>query len=836
MAPARRCVITGRHCGLFMNILFRFLDLCRKRRNPRIGRFLNGAPDRPVGESSALLLSKKTLRIEELEGRQLLAVTSGMEPIDSFAPTSAVTAGCSQAIGRGDSGSALYSGASPVRRDRVEAPRIEGDIVDLETYGYVDYGVSICVDTSDDIVDAGDGLTSLREAVAMAAELESAGRIYFSDSISGSTIALESSLSITVSMVIDGTDSGITVSGQGRNRVFVMEGTTAKPINVVVSGLTIADAYASSNTKSTYGAGISAEFVNLTLLGCTVARNTVSHAAGITYVYAYGAGLYAIGGTVSVSCCTFTGNTATDGGGAIYVSQSIVITDSVIAGNTVTGSYGCGGGIYLSNGTMTMAGVTVSGNTVEREDFTKGGGLYLDGGDVTISQSTLSGNSAAAGGGIYSFYNDRITIRSSEITGNAAGISGGGNGYGGGIYSWGDNLTIQDVLIQGNSASGLKSQGGGVYITYGSSVSVVNTAVVGNTAAVSANSEDFACGGGIYAYYSAVTIASATIAGNTADSGAGLYVCGLSATRQASVTFRNAIVALNATFEGSAADIEVKNAASVTLNGSNILSGYESWSGVEKAYLYNPAEPLFTDPVSGDYSLAAGSQAINIGNNLYIRYADGSRITNDLLGGMRVVSMIVDLGAYEYQSELPDVLDTPENTAVSSYGANRHQVRWSAVENAENYVVQWSTDQSVWTAVSSSTASAVITGLIYGDQVYYRVKAQADGYADSDYSNPVSLNVCPMDINGDGDISSGDRALLAAAWLSEEGDDNWDPRCDIDGDGDVSGADRALLAINWLKEAGDDDLVYPPMLIAQNAAFESSSFNDVFLKSDLDIF
>ena len=1148
----------------------------------------------------------------------------------------------SQAIDCGDNSAARYADGSTIKRDLAGNPRIEGDVVDLGAFEYVNYGVSICVDTADDVVDSQDGLTSLREAIAMATELDTVSRIYFAEEISGSTIALDSELTVTASMEIDGRESGITVSGQGECRVFVMEGTADKPINVKILGLTISDGFAASDTESTYGAGISAEFVNLTLRGCTVTDNAVSHTAGITYVYAYGGGLYASGGTVSVSGCTFTGNSATDGGGAIYVSQSIVITDSAICGNLVTGSYGCGGGIYFSTGSMTMSGVTVSGNKAEHEDFTKGGGLYLDSGDVLISDSVILGNNAAAGGGIYSFYNNSITVDSSTIADNAAGNSDGGNGFGGGIYSWGDNLTIQNTLIQGNLTNGIKAQGAGVYITYDSSVSIVNSAIVGNTVSVSANSEDLACGGGIYAYNSTMTFANVTIAGNTADSGAGLYAYGLSSTKRTTLTFRNSIIALNTT-----SDIEVKNAGYVSLNGSNILSGYTEWTDVEKAYTYDSAKPLFNDPASGDYSLAAGSQAVDVGNNRYIFYADGSEITEDLAGGTRVISGIVDLGAYEYDPtpyvecsiedysgvydgishtiavegvqdgdevsysvngtdysknivsfadageytvyvkveregyyaylgsgtvsisqavltisgttvadkvydgettatitagtlagvvggdavvvtpsgafpsadvgsyEVPVsytisgdsaanyiapvsesivakitpasitgiafesaervysastesitvsgaleddtvlystdgvtyTVDVPEYTNVGeytvyakvqranyadwtgiavlkitpatitaiatakdktydggvtaetdvtfsgvlglddvtltvygvfddssaqtgktvsltytlggtqkdnyvvsgnatttaaigrrqltisgttvadkeydgtttaeitvgtldnvvdgdvvtvaaagefpsanigfyvvtvsytisgdaaanyiappaetfsasiteiqyvqldqpvirtgmpgifvSYGANRHRIQWTEVAHASGYELQYSVGGNNWISVQTNETSAVISGLKYGDLMSYRVRALGeDRYTDSEWSERKSFNVCPMDINGDGEITAADRVILAKAWLSEEGDENWDPSCDIDGNGDITGTDRAMLGQNWLKEVGDDDLVYPRPRAA-DAAFGSGLFDDDFLDDDLDIF
>ena len=164
-----------------------------------------------------------------------------------------------------------------------------------------------------------------------------------------------------------------------------------------------------------------------------------------------------------------------------------------------------------------------------------------------------------------------------------------------------------------------------------------------------------------------------------------------------------------------------------------------------------------------------------------------------------------------------------------SYGANRHLLQWSTVENASGYELGYSVNGSSWTTVETAETSAVVKGLTYGTDVIYRVRALGSGsYTDSDWSTSKTFNVCPMDINNDGDISGGDRTLLANSWLAEEGDDEYRYYADINGDGDVGGADRAYLSNNWLGETGDDDLQYPP-------AKRADAFFAEFASADLDV-
>ncbi len=66
------------------------------------------------------------------------------------------------------------------------------------------------------------------------------------------------------------------------------------------------------------------------------------------------------------------------------------------------------------------------------------------------------------------------------------------------------------------------------------------------------------------------------------------------------------------------------------------------------------------------------------------------------------------------------------------------------------------------------------------------------------------------DINGDGRVNLKDFAMLAKAWRSTTGGDNWDADCDISApsDGVIDEKDLYILSENWLEEF-DSELVMP---------------------------
>jgi len=216
-----------------------------------------------------------------------------------------------------------------------------------------------------------------------------------------------------------------------------------------------------------------------------------------------GGGIYASSSTLSNN--TVTGNTAYDDGGGIYA------TGSTLTGNTVSGNSasGPGGGIYSSGGTLT--GNTVSGNTTTHGS---GGGIYVSGG--TLTNNIVTGNTAngpyALGGGIYASL--------STLTDNTANSNTAKNDYGdakgGGLYASGSAVTGNTMT--GNTVIASRSDsdgtGGGIYADGGT---VSNNTIINNIASGGHDSQ----GGGVYGRNN--TVQQNIITGNMANQGSALY-------------------------------------------------------------------------------------------------------------------------------------------------------------------------------------------------------------------------------------------------------------------------------------------------------------------------
>jgi hypothetical protein len=148
-------------------------------------------------------------------------------------------------------------------------------------------------------------------------------------------------------------------------------------------------------------------------------------------------------------------------GGTLETRTGVLIT----ANRNASGN---GGGVYMdTDGTFTMSGGEITGNTASG-----GGGVYVNGGTLDMSDGKIAGNTAFGGGGVY-VNSGTLDMSGGEIAGNTA--SGGGGGVwasvsnrgtfaksgGGTIY--GDNDAAHTAGSTENTA--LSGNGHAVYVT-----------------------------------------------------------------------------------------------------------------------------------------------------------------------------------------------------------------------------------------------------------------------------------------------------------------------------------------------------------------------------------
>ncbi|MFO0954223.1 MAG: right-handed parallel beta-helix repeat-containing protein [Isosphaeraceae bacterium] len=290
---------------------------------------------------------------------------------------------------------------------------------------------SLIVNTTGDVTDSFDGLTTLREAIAYAESLAGDQTVTFDPSVfnAPTTIALTSGelnlTDTTGTLTIAGPGADLlSISGNNSSRAFAIYGGAA-----ALSGITI------TGGSTPYG----------------------------------GAALWNDNGTATLTHCIISGNTS--GYGAITTADgTTALSDTLVSNNA--GTYG-GGVTNLSNATTTLDRCTIRDNSA----FT-GGGLdngfadfYVSGATMVLTNSTISGNTATYGGGLISSYANSVTLNNCTISGNHASDAGGLLNQGG------STATLNNCTVSGNDAD----LNGGIRNT-DSPMTLANTIVAGNSA------------------------------------------------------------------------------------------------------------------------------------------------------------------------------------------------------------------------------------------------------------------------------------------------------------------------------------------------------------------
>ena len=162
----------------------------------------------------------------------------------------------------------------------------------------------------------------------------------------------------------------------------------------------------------------------------TVNQLTMRNASGSNY----SSGVHVLAGTTAtLDSVVISGGTHSP---AIYSSGTLHIYDSRITGNSSTFN---GAGIFTA-GPTTISDSLIDNNSTSAN----GGGIYVGGaGGVNLTNVTLSGNSASVGGGVFNEY--AIGLVNVTVTLNGATQSGGLHDTGG------STTTLRNTIVAGNT-------------------------------------------------------------------------------------------------------------------------------------------------------------------------------------------------------------------------------------------------------------------------------------------------------------------------------------------------------------------------------------------------
>jgi len=370
-----------------------------------------------------------------------------------------------------------------------------------------------------------------------------------------------------------------------------------------------------------------------------------------------GGGLYVSSGTISN--CLITGNTSTKYGGGIFFSGGGTASTCTVKGNVAAQR---GGGIYSvvdSAVYFLMSCCSIIANSVTNSN-NGGGGLYCRGRilDSIIASNILISSGATYGGGVLFIagYMSNCVI-SWNVATNAAQC--GGVALGGGSLA--DAPTIYNSLISNNTSYG---HAGGVFMYSGCSNSGVNCVIANNTAGNGAggiwmdssgkirqclirNNSAKAYGGGVVVYD--IKNNNGSVDSCTIVGNTATNTGGGIVTRNTNNNYSvsNCVVWGNTTNGSYVSDIG---------DYSNSTNSFFAFSYTCANYTNFPAgrgnitnDPQFVDSTFGNYRLNANSPCVNAGSNQ-------NWMTNavDFDGRQRVRYGTVDMGAYEtiYQGSI----------------------------------------------------------------------------------------------------------------------------------------------------------------------------------------
>lgn len=319
------------------------------------------------------------------------------------------------------------------------------------------------------------------------------------------------------------------------------------------------------------------------------------------------------------------------------VTASSVDNTAVLDGFTVTGGladrttadlsdrFGSGGGIFNSGGSPVLANLNITGNKTNR----RGGGMFNTGGGATPAMTHIritNNETGHRGGGMANQNNSSPKLNYAVISGNKV------TGWGGGIFNWNSTTHLTNAQITGNVAvDGTSTGQGGALNNNNSGRPVLTNVVISGNYAQSD-------GGAIYTSHANARpiLINSIVWGNGTEGNNPSIFDDIHESSNNLIYIATQTIANNNPQQVGSNIIAVPNPYPSTILAEEIFEA--------------PVAPSTTPTTDGDYSLKAGSVAINGGDNAKYTAADKDPADAlDLAGLPRLVSTNIDLGPYEYQ-------------------------------------------------------------------------------------------------------------------------------------------------------------------------------------------
>jgi hypothetical protein len=255
------------------------------------------------------------------------------------------------------------------------------------------------------------------------------------------------------------------------------------------------------------------------------------------------------GGKLVLKSGLITGNGVTGSGGGVMVWENGTFTmeGGAISGNTANYA----GGVHVWQGIFTLEGGTISGNTANDD----AGGVFIgENATFIMTGGTISGNTAKDDGGGVQVPRGTFTMKGGEISGNT--VLSNASSSGGGVSVWQGIFTQEGGTRIGNRTA----SGGGVKVWDGTFIMTGGT-ISGNTAT------EWGGGGVSVGRNATFTMEDGTISGNTANSaGGGVEVGG----ENAIFTMKNGTINGNTVIEYNGGGVSVGENGAFTMEGGTI--------------------------------------------------------------------------------------------------------------------------------------------------------------------------------------------------------------------------------------------------------------------------